>query len=90
VIFLQHCLTQHARITCAKRALCCAALLSALYRFTNWTKSECLIEDCTEAATHVDIVVDIAALKALLDSRLPLVFKGMSVQRAALPWPEAL
>jgi hypothetical protein len=65
-------------------------LLCALYRFTNWTKSECLIEDCTEAATRVDIVVDIAALKALLDSRLPLVFKGRPVQRAALPWPEAL
>ncbi|WIA28051.1 hypothetical protein OEZ86_010636 [Tetradesmus obliquus] len=59
-------------------------------RFANWSKSECLTEDCTEAATRVDIVVDLAAFKALLDSRLPLVFAGKSVQQAALPWPEAL
>jgi hypothetical protein len=49
-----------------------------------------LIEDCTESATKVDIIVDIPALKALLDSRLPLVFRGVSVAKAALPWPEAL
>jgi hypothetical protein len=61
-----------------------------LCRFTNWTKHECLVEDCTEAATKVDIVVDLAAFKALLDSRLPLVFKGWPVGKAALPWPEAL
>lgn len=59
-------------------------------RFANWTKSECLTEDCTEAATRVDIVVDLVAFKALLDSRLPLVFAGKSVEQAALPWPEAL
>jgi hypothetical protein len=59
-------------------------------RFANWTKTECLTEDCTEASTRVDIVVDLAALKALLDSRLPLVFAGKSVKQAALPWPEAL
>jgi hypothetical protein len=35
-------------------------------------------------------VVDLVALKALLDSRLPLVFAGKSVEQAALPWPEAL
>jgi hypothetical protein len=49
-----------------------------------------LVEDCTEAATKVDIVVDLPAFKALLDSRLPLVFKGWPVAQAALPWPEAL
>jgi hypothetical protein len=38
----------------------------------------------------VDIRVDLAGLKALLDSRLPLVFKGAAVADAALPWPEAL
>jgi hypothetical protein len=59
-------------------------------RFTNWTKAECLVEDCTEAATRVDIVVDLQALQAQLDSRLPLVFGGASVKAAALPWPKAL
>jgi len=49
-----------------------------------------LTEDCTEASTRVDIVVDLVAFKALLDSRLPLVFAGKSVQAAAFPWPEAL
>jgi hypothetical protein len=38
----------------------------------------------------VDIVVDLAAFTALLDSRLPLVFGGASVADAALPWPDAL
>eukprot|EP00879_Flechtneria_rotunda_P027722 GHRR01029709.1.p1 GENE.GHRR01029709.1~~GHRR01029709.1.p1 ORF type:complete len:256 (+),score=63.24 GHRR01029709.1:320-1087(+) len=59
-------------------------------RFTNWTKAECMTEDCTEASTRVDIAVDLVAFKALLDSRLPLVFAGKSVAEAALPWPEAL
>lgn len=83
-------------------ALCCVpvhtsethvahvVLRRAVCRFTNWTSAECLIEDCTESATKVDIIVDIPALKALLDSRLPLVFRGVSVAKAALPWPEAL
>lgn len=59
-------------------------------RFSNWTKTECLTEDCTEASTRVDIVVDLVAFKALLDSRLPLVFAGKSVAEAAVPWPAAL
>ena len=46
-------------------------------------------EDCVEAHTNVDVVVDIEAFKELLQSRLPLVFQGASVQDAALPWPEA-
>ena len=45
-------------------------------------------EDCVEAHTNVDVVVNLGELRALLDSRLPLVFAGASVQDAALPWPE--
>ncbi len=41
-----------------------------------------------EAHTNVDVVVDLAALKDLLDSRLPLVFGGASVVNAELPWPD--
>ena len=41
-----------------------------------------------EAHTNVDVVVDLAQLRALLQSRLPLVFAGASVEAAALPWPE--
>ncbi|KAF8072370.1 ALDH10A8 [Scenedesmus sp. PABB004] len=48
-------------------------------RFADWTTAECVTEDCTEASTRVDITVDLPALQALLDSRLPLVFAGASV-----------
>ena len=41
-----------------------------------------------EAHTNVDVVVDLAQLRALLQSRLPLVFAGASVESAGLPWPE--
>lgn len=40
-----------------------------------------------EAQTHVDLHVDIPALRALLASRLPLLRGGASVAEAALPWP---
>ena len=40
-----------------------------------------------EAHTNVDVIVDLEALKGLLDSRLPLVFRGASVKEAELPWP---
>ena len=44
-------------------------------------------EDCVEAHTNVDVVVNIEELRALLVSRLPLVFAGATVKQAALPWP---
>lgn len=45
-------------------------------------------EECVEAHTNVDVVVDLAQFRALLESRLPLVFGGASVADAALPWPD--
>lgn len=56
-------------------------------RFLNWTQQECSVEECVEAATKVDVVVDLEAFKALLDSRLPLVFNGTHIDDARLPWP---
>ena len=44
-------------------------------------------EDCVEAHTNVDVVVNLDELRSLLESRLPLVFAGASVADAALPWP---
>lgn len=41
-----------------------------------------------QAHTNVDVIVDIAAFRALLADRLPLVFAGWPVEAAALPWPE--
>lgn len=48
---------------------------------------ECWTEECVEAHTNVDVIVDLEAVKELLDSRLPLVFAGASVKDAELPWP---
>jgi protein O-GlcNAc transferase len=58
-----------------------------LRKFGNWTVGECWTEECVEAHTNVDVIVDLQAVRALLDSRLPLVFQGKSVQDASLPWP---
>ncbi|KAK9813868.1 hypothetical protein WJX73_002532 [Symbiochloris irregularis] len=57
-------------------------------RFGNWTHQQCASEECVEAHTNVDVVVNIEELRALLASRLPLVFAGASVKQAAIPWPQ--
>ncbi len=44
-------------------------------------------EDCVEAHTNVDVVVNVAELRALLETCLPRVFEGASVDNASLPWP---
>lgn len=43
-----------------------------------------------EAHTRVDVVVDIPEFRALLDSRLPLVWNGTSIKDAEIAWPKAL
>ena len=45
-------------------------------------------EDCVEAHTNVDIIVNLEELLALLRSRLPLVFNSASVKAALAPWPD--
>jgi protein O-GlcNAc transferase len=40
-----------------------------------------------EAHTNIDVVVNLDEFKALLDSRLPLVFGNASIAEAAMPWP---
>ena len=42
---------------------------------------------CVEALTHVDIRVDVAALRELVGGRLERIRAGASVQEAELPWP---
>lgn len=44
-------------------------------------------EECVEAHTNVDVVVNLKELRALLQDRLPLVYEGMSIEDAKLPWP---
>jgi len=51
---------------------------------------QCDTDECTEAHTNVDIVVDLAELRALLKHRLPYVWAGSAVEDAALPWPTIL
>ncbi len=52
-----------------------------------WSSACSQTEDCVEAHTNIDVVVNLDELKALLDSRMPLVFANASVAEAALPWP---
>lgn len=40
-----------------------------------------------EAHTNVDVVVHLKELRALLQDRLPMVYEGVSVEHAKLPWP---
>ena len=46
-------------------------------------------EECVEAHTNVDVIVDLKELRSLIASRLPLIDAGVPVSAAALPWPEA-
>ena len=57
-------------------------------RFGDWEGLACNTEECVEAHTNVDVVVDVPQLRALLADRLPLVAAGHSVADCALPWPE--
>jgi hypothetical protein len=57
-------------------------------RFGHWTSDECQLEECVEAHTNVDIVVDVGQLKAMLDARLPRVFMGESVAKLKSVWPD--
>ena len=56
-------------------------------RFANWTVDECWSEECVEAHTNVDITVDLVPVRDLLESCLSLVFAGVSVEEAEIPWP---
>ncbi|KAK9828787.1 hypothetical protein WJX72_002076 [[Myrmecia] bisecta] len=58
-------------------------------RFGDWTYEQCSTEDCVEAHTNVDVVVNIEEFRELLASRLPLVYGGASVEDASMPWPPA-
>jgi len=59
-------------------------------KVAHWPPEQCGTEECVEAHTKVDVKVDIPALRALLESRLPLVFSGTPVAKARIPWPPAV
>ncbi|KAJ9523194.1 hypothetical protein QJQ45_023985 [Haematococcus lacustris] len=63
-------------------------------KVAHWPASQCGTEECVEAHTRVDVLVDLdevgLGVRALLDSRLPLVWAGKAVREATLPWPMAL
>ena len=40
-----------------------------------------------EAQTNTDLIVDLEYVRALLESRMPLVWAGRGVADAELPWP---
>ena len=49
--------------------------------------AQCNTEECVEAHTNVDVVVNLEELRVLLADRLPLVYAGYSVADAAINWP---
>ena len=55
--------------------------------FGNWSAAECRDMSCVEALTHVDIRVDVAALRELVGGRLERIRAGASLREAELPWP---
>ena len=48
---------------------------------------QCDTDDCVEAHTNVDVIADIDAIQELLEDRLPLIWAGVPVNEAKLPWP---
>lgn len=58
-----------------------------LLRVGHWPAGQCGTEECVEAHTNVDVIVNIEEFKALLDDRLPYVWAGAKVETAAIPWP---
>jgi len=61
-----------------------------LYKVGHWPASQCGTEECVEAHTRVDVIIDVPAVRDLLRDRLPLVWAGTPIGKAALPWPKAL
>jgi hypothetical protein len=53
----------------------------------EWAGTKCDTEECVEAHTGVDVVVDVAAVRAVLVDRLPYVWAGTAPAEARLPWP---
>ncbi|GLI68019.1 hypothetical protein VaNZ11_012320 [Volvox africanus] len=58
------------------------------YKVGHWPAGQCGTEECVEAHTNVDVIVNIPEFKALLDDRLPFVWAGATVSEAAIPWPD--
>ncbi|KAG2434032.1 hypothetical protein HXX76_007760 [Chlamydomonas incerta] len=58
------------------------------YKVGHWPAGQCGTEECVEAHTNVDVIVDLDEFKALLDDRLPHVWAGESVQKATIEWPD--
>ncbi len=58
--------------------------------FSSWNATDCVIHECVEAHTAVDVVVDVEALRELIAGRLRLIREGASVVEARLPWPLAM
>eukprot|EP01025_Chloroclados_australasicus_P042517 TRINITY_DN4522_c0_g1_i2.p2 TRINITY_DN4522_c0_g1~~TRINITY_DN4522_c0_g1_i2.p2 ORF type:complete len:202 (+),score=14.77 TRINITY_DN4522_c0_g1_i2:264-869(+) len=58
-----------------------------LDKFGAWTDAQCKVEECVEAHTNVDVIVDIPQIKRLLDKVVTKVFEGTPVKELAVQWP---
>lgn len=59
-------------------------------RVSNWPPENCGTEECVEAHTKVDVMVDIPAFRKLLQDRLPFVWNKTHPHLASIPWPPAV
>jgi hypothetical protein len=53
----------------------------------DWDGLKCDTEECVEAHTNVDVIVNIEELRSLMGNRLPYVYEGRGVEELRLPWP---
>eukprot|EP00955_Chlamydomonas_euryale_P105541 365646-Chlamydomonas_euryale.AAC.4 len=59
-------------------------------RYKDWYPEECHARECLQPQGSADLVVDVAAVVAMLDAKLPRVRAGESVEALKEPWPVAV
>ncbi|GAX80047.1 hypothetical protein CEUSTIGMA_g7486.t1 [Chlamydomonas eustigma] len=61
-----------------------------MVKVSHWPPEICGTEECVEAHTKVDVLVDIPAFRALLEDRLPFVWNNTFPYFAKIEWPPAV
>ncbi|KAG1664777.1 hypothetical protein FOA52_013629 [Chlamydomonas sp. UWO 241] len=56
-------------------------------RYKDWKSDECHARECLDPQGSADVIVDLPAIEAILQAKLPGVFAGKSVEELAELWP---
>jgi hypothetical protein len=62
---------------------------AAHMRYAGWTTQECTGRECLLVHAQAGLEVDLAAVRQLVQRKLPGLLAGQSVQDLAEPWPPA-